>query len=209
MFDISNFQPPTFIPPLTYAQLASDVDLVGMGFKPLELIQIQSFIDYFDFKDCIMWFNEPLIPHIIYNTTLSASEWRVIRHSSFMKPDVIIYRPPSSIFLIEFTRQLTTRSLGQMIHYHHLYRLHYSGMYHIHNICVFSKMENSIIQHLHTKDYLPILEVELELEAAFTPEYCICNLKNTVADPSFIDPNWFMNYDNCFQHPNIMPDPVV
>ena len=209
MIDLQNFQPPDFIPPPQYAQNWGNIILHDKGYKPREMVQIQSFFDAFNFDDSIIWFNEPLIPKGSELWKPTVKEINQLRHSCFMRPDAIIYRPPGSVFIVEFTRKLTTRTLGQAIHYNLLYRHIFGFSYNLHTVAVFTVPVESLIQHLLALEYIPILEVPLELKEGFPPEYYLCHHKTGALDFKPTQPNLFKFYDDHFQHPKPLPNSVV
>jgi len=204
MIDISNFRQPDFALQLGLSQDAGNPVTIGKGFQPAETQQIQTFFDYFDFDNCFLWLNEPLTAQSFLCDSLSKSALKNVRMSNHHRPDAIIFRPPKSIFLIEFTRELTTRTLGQIIHYDYLYRKLTNRNFNLHNVVVFTMTEQSLIFHLLEREIIPILTVPLDLEPELPPEYCICFKKAGNLDLEYVEPNIFKVYDDHFpKTPNI------
>ena len=202
MFDLSNYPHPDFIPDILRAQPAEKFSLVDLGFKVLEAQQVQRFMDFFQFGEAVAWFNEPLIPKNAWTSEASHREIQQIMHGGFMRPDIIIFRPPASIFIVEFTRKVTTRTLGQCLHYRYLYKQYFGNDFILHTIAVFDSLVTSVIEHMIKEEILPIYQIAEHTTPTISHQFAQCFLSNGHVDIGYAECDFLKTLDNYYRAAN-------
>lgn len=199
MSDLENTKLPPFTPQLSTAQRCNNINPYKIGFKPAEIAQVSSFFNFFTLHYCICWLNEPLTKQLTGSPAYTQKELNSIRFSGSLRPDAIIFRPPSSIFIVEFANQLSSKTLGQILHYKFLYNRYFPGDYNTHMIIDFKTPSHHVIPHLIEHDILPTITIDSITNNFESPEYLLCIIKRGAIDLRTLTNDFFLEYDNHFQ----------